>query len=140
MIISLARPLPLDMGRVSQSFGEHPEWYSRWEMAGHSGLDYACPEGTPVLAAHSGVCSIGMDPGGYGQFVRVTGPDYLTLYAHLRCVRVVDNQPVTRGEQIGESGNTGNSTGPHLHWSLKINNMHNPAYRDWIDPVPFRDV
>jgi len=140
MIISLARPLPLDHGRVTQYFGEHPEWYDRFDMAGHNGIDYGVPEGTAVLAAHSGVCSVGNDPPGYGFFVRVTGPDYVTLYAHLRCVRVVNGQPVTRGEQIGESGNSGNSTGPHLHMSLKVNGMKNPAYRDWIDPVPFRDI
>jgi len=140
MIISLARPLPPDVGRVSQYFGEHPEWYDRFEMAGHNGLDYACPEGTPVLAAHGGVCTVNSDPEGYGLFARVTGPDYVTIYAHLRAVRVVAGQPVARGEQIGESGNSGNSTGPHLHWSLKVGGMKNPAYRDWIDPVPFRDI
>ena len=140
MIISLARPLPLDVGRVSQWFGEHPEWYDRFEMCGHNGIDYACPEGTPVVAAHSGVCTVNSDPSGYGLYVVVTGPDYRTIYAHLRAVRVVDNQPVTRGEQIGESGSSGNSTGPHLHWGLKVHTMRNPAYRDFIDPRPFRDV
>ena len=140
MIISLARPLPLDVGRVTQHFGEHPEWYERFEMVGHNGTDYGVPEGTAVLAAHSGVCTVDSDPEGYGLFVKVTGPDYVTIYAHLRAVRVVDGQPVTRGEQIGESGNSGNSTGPHLHWGLRVNGMRNPAYRGWIDTVPFRDV
>lgn len=140
MIISLARPLPLDHGRVSQGFGEHPEWYDRFGMAGHNGLDYGVPEGTPVLAAHSGVCTVGYDPPGYGNYVRITGPDYLTIYAHLRSVRVANGDAVTRGEQIAESGNTGNSEGSHLHFGLKVITMLNPAYRDFIDPVPFRDI
>lgn len=140
MIISLARPLPLDVGRVTQYFGERPDSYLSFKIAGHDGLDYGVSEGTPVLAAHSGVCTVGFDPPGYGNYVRITGPDYVTIYAHLRSMRVVDGDVVTRGEQIGESGNSGNSTGPHLHFGLKLVNMRNPAYRNWIDPVPFRDV
>lgn len=140
MIISLARPLPLDHGRVTQSFGKNPRKYAKFKLAGHDGLDYGVPEGTPVLAAHSGVCTVGYDPPGYGNYVRITGPDYLTIYAHLQSMRVANGDAVTRGEQIAESGNTGNSTGPHLHFGLKVFTMLNPAYRDWIDPVPFRDI
>lgn len=139
MIISLARPLPLSVGHVSQYFGEHPEWYAKWGMAGHSGLDYAVPQGTLVLAAHDGLCTVGWDENGYGQYIRVSGPDYLTIYAHLRSVQVVTGTPVHAGDWIGESGNTGNSTGPHLHFGLKVHGMRNDAYRGWIDPVPFRD-
>lgn len=140
MIISLARPLPETLGRLSQRFGEHPEWYDEFGLAGHNGIDYAVAEGAAVLAAHAGVCSVGMDHSGYGLFVRIDGPDYRTLYAHLSAILVTDGQAVECGEQIGTSGNTGNSTGPHLHFGLRVKGMLNPAYGNYIDPVPFRDI
>lgn len=136
--LALGRPLPDGQGYVSQWFGEHPEWYARFGLAGHSGLDYAVPIGTPVLAAHAGVASVGNDPNGYGLYVRVTDATRVTLYAHLSKIMVVDNQPLRLGEQLGLSGNTGNSTGPHLHFALKWLRGRNPAYLGWVDPVPLR--
>ena len=138
MLIKLARPLPLGIGLVSQFFGEHPEWYKKFGLAGHSGIDYAVPVGTTVLAAHAGIVEVGSDPPGYGNYVRVVGGQYTTLYAHLSRISVATGQRVSVGTVLGASGNTGNSTGPHLHFGLKIKNMRNPAYLNWIDPVPFR--
>jgi murein DD-endopeptidase MepM/ murein hydrolase activator NlpD len=138
MILRLARPLPDGMGRVSQWFGEHPEWYAKYGLAGHSGLDYAVPVGTPVLAAHAGKIETGSDPGGYGNFVRVVGANYTTLYAHLQQINCVAGQRASVGAVLGLSGSTGNSTGPHLHFGLKVHEMRNPSYLGWIDPVPFR--
>jgi len=140
MILSLLRPIPQNIGDVSQWFGENPKDYAPWGLAGHDGIDYAVPEGTLVLAAHAGICTVGWDENGYGQYIRINGPKFQTIYAHLRSVQVVTGTPVQAGDWIGESGNTGNSTGPHLHFGLKIHGMRNPAYRDWIDPVVFRDA
>lgn len=138
-LLRLGRPLPAGAVLVTQWFGEHPEWYARFGLAGHNGLDYGVPEGTPVLAAHEGVLQSDYDPEGYGLYVRVINGYMLTIYAHLSAVEVPDGTHVVKGQQIGLSGNTGNSTGPHLHFGLKWVRGRNPAYRDWVDPVPFRE-
>lgn len=104
-------------------------------MAGHNGLDYAAPLGSPVLAAHLGVVQIGFDPGGYGNYVKVVGSRLTTIYAHLSQITVTAGQRVTVGEQLGCVGNTGNSTGPHLHFGLRIAGVRNQAYGDWLDPM-----
>lgn len=135
----LRRPLPAGVGRVTQWFGEHPEWYTRFGLAGHNGLDYGAPEGTPVLAAHEGVLQAGRDPEGYGLYARVVNGYMVTIYAHLSAVTAAVGERVAAGQQLGLSGNTGNSTGPHLHFGLKWVRGRNPAYKDWVDPVPFRE-
>jgi murein DD-endopeptidase MepM/ murein hydrolase activator NlpD len=139
MNLYLERPLPDGIGEVTQRFGENPATYKKFGLAGHNGLDYGVPEGTPVLAAHDGtVTEVGDDPAGYGLFVKVQGLKCLTLYAHLRVQLVKAGDEIGTGQQIGEAGNTGNSTGSHLHWGVKLCGMRNPAYNNWIDPVPFR--
>lgn len=138
MHITLKRPLPEGVGRVTQWFGDTLCDYSRYEMVGHSGVDYGAPSGTPVLAAHAGVVTTGNDPNGYGRWVRVRGEGYQTIYAHMRRVVVTAGATVEAGAQIGEVGSTGNSTGPHLHFGLKLDGGRNPGYAGWIDPVPFR--
>ena len=140
MLIELARPLEFLVGRVSQWFGENPAMYAQFKLAGHNGLDYACPEGSRVLAAHAGVLRLyKFDAPGYGLFVRVRGAEYETIYAHLsELADLLDGAAVWPGQTIGLSGNSGNSTGPHLHLGLRVHNMRNPAYSNYIDPVPFR--
>ena len=135
MRVTLARPLPDGVGRVSQWFDEHPDWYKKFGLYAHNGLDYAASLGTPVLAAHVGAVQTGSDPAGYGNYVRVVGARMTTLYAHLSQITVTAGQRVQAGEQLGLVGSTGNSTGPHLHFGLKIAGMRNAAYRDWIDPM-----
>lgn len=132
------RPLPAGKGVVSQLFGERPEVYARFGMAGHNGIDYVVPIGTPVLAAHSGTVEIGDDPQGYGLYVRIVNEHAITIYAHLSAIIVKVGDQVLANDQIGLSGNSGFSTGPHLHWGLKWRNGDNPAYRGWVDPLPFR--
>lgn len=135
MRITLSRPLPDGIGRVSQWFDEHPEWYKRFGLFAHNGLDYAAPQGTPVLAAHVGAVQIGNDPGGYGNYVKVIGARMTTIYAHLSQITVTAGQRVQPGDQLGLVGSTGNSTGPHLHFGLKIAGVRNQAYGDWLDPL-----
>lgn len=124
---------------MTQTFGANPNAYAVFDMAGHNGIDYGVPVGTPVLAAHEGIVSVGNDPPGYGLFVRVINGYRVTIYAHLSVITVQDGQRVQPGERLGLSGNTGNSTGPHLHFGLKWRGGFNPAYRDWVDPTPFRN-
>ena len=140
MEIKLARPLPNGIGRVSQWFGENPKWYTRWGYSGHPAVDYACPIGTPVLATHTGTVQYRpADPTGYGTYIWLRGAEYDTLYAHLSSILVPDGAQVSAGTFIALSGNSGNSTGPHLHWAAQIHGMRNPCYGNFIDPVPFRE-
>lgn len=142
MEIALNRPLLDGIGMVSQWFGEGLVDYSRFNLAGHNGIDYAAPLGSPVLAAHAGRCQVRYAADGYGENVRVIADDgrYETIYGHLTSALVTDNQRVAAGEIIGAVGSTGNSTGPHLHFGLRLAQGRNPAYGDWVDPLPFRDV
>jgi len=140
MEISLARPLPIGKGYVSQWFGEHPDWYKKFGLSGHDGIDYAIALGTQVLAAQDGTVYTGNDPSGYGTYLRIIGINYQTIYAHLSKILVKTGDKVQVGQVVGLSGNTGNSTGPHVHFSIKVNGMRNPGYANWVDPVPFRDV
>ena len=140
MNISLYRPMVAGIGYVTQWFGDNDVDYSAFGMAGHNGVDYGADIGTPVMAAHAGDCQVGHDPTGYGEHVRVTDDSIQTIYAHFSEILVQDGQTVEAGEVIGKVGSTGNSTGPHLHFGLKILGARNPAYRNWVDPVPFRDV
>ncbi len=119
--MNIALRLPLDPPyTVTQAFGENPEAYARFGQSGHNGLDFAIPEGTPVMAAADGIVDRAMfDPGGYGNYVRVYHGGYSTLYGHLSRASVTIGNKVKAGDVIGYSGNTGNSTGPHLHFELR---------------------
>ena len=108
-------------------------------MAGHEGIDYAVPVGTPVMAAQDGLVVAG-ESAAYGLYVRVVNAWFATVYGHLSEVRITPGQDVKAGDVIGLSGNTGRSTGPHLHLGLRVIGMRNQAYANYIDPAPFRDV
>jgi len=124
------------VGRVTQWFGERPEYYSQFGVAGHNGIDFSVPEGTSVLSVAAGkVSRVVRASSGYGYHVYVNHGWGQTLYAHLSTIRVDEQQDVQAGEAVGLSGNTGNSTGPHLHFGMRIYGRHNPAYNDWIDPA-----
>lgn len=118
---------PLDKVRITQYFGntefatKNPQVY---RGSGHNGIDFGAPIGTPVKSAMDGVVigagntSIGRCLS-YGKWIMVKHPNGLTtLYGHLSLISVVKGQQVSVGERIGYSGNTGNSTGPHLHFGV----------------------
>lgn len=121
-----------DRAPVSQKFGENPDWYKRFGLAGHNGLDLAVPVGTPVLAAAAGtVIKTGFEADGYGNYVKTAHDgNYASIYAHLSEIWVKNGQVVEAGQQIGLSGSTGFSTGPHLHFEIRRDNQA-------IDPLPF---
>ena len=101
---------------ISQGFGK-TEW-----SANHTGIDFLCPAGTPILASEAGnVFFAGWKPGGYGYCVFLQHPDgMVTVYEHLlKDIPVAVGQAVQRGQVIGYSGSTGNSTGPHLHFEMR---------------------
>ena len=128
-------------GPITQLFGENPEIYKKWGYAGHNGIDYGIPNGTPVSAAVAGtVAAVSFENGGYGNYVKVAhtdgGKPYFTYYAHLASATVSPGQKVKAGTIVGLSNNTGASTGPHLHFGVKIEGQ-NPAYKGYVDPLPF---
>ncbi|GAA0794202.1 M23 family metallopeptidase [Spirilliplanes yamanashiensis] len=116
---------PMPSGRTTSCFGQ------RWGRL-HAGVDLAAPAGTPVRAAGAGrVVQAGNWAGGYGISVLVEHPNgFLTHYAHLRERHVSVGDRVSAGEQLGEEGSTGNSTGPHLHFEV-----HRGAWRNPVEPT-----
>lgn len=87
----------------------------------HTGIDYGCPLNTPILATEDGtVFYSGWRDGGYGNCVFIKHPDGNTsIYEHLTKTAVTVGQSVKKGQVIGYSGSTGNSTGPHLHFEIR---------------------
>jgi murein DD-endopeptidase MepM/ murein hydrolase activator NlpD len=101
----------------------------RWGVL-HGGIDIANSIGTPVLAASDGVVISAGPYAGYGNMVKVKHSDgTVTLYGHLSSILVDPGQRVWAGDQIAKMGNTGNSTGPHLHFEVLLNGT------DRVDPV-----
>jgi murein DD-endopeptidase MepM/ murein hydrolase activator NlpD len=111
---------PIDGARLSSGYGmrRHPiEGYTRM----HEGVDFAAPPGTPIYASGNGVVErIGYN-GGYGNYVQIDhGHGYMTAYGHMRGFKqgLDRGDRVAQGEVIGYVGNTGQSTGPHLHYEI----------------------
>jgi hypothetical protein len=98
---------------------------------GHIGIDTGTPVGTPVHTTMDGkVIYAGWNNEGYGNLVIVENGKYKTYYAHLSSIPVTMGDVVKKGEVIGQSGTTGNSTGPHLHYETRVNNQA-------VDPAEF---
>jgi len=110
---------------ISQGFGENPQIYAQFNMIAHNGVDFAIPEGTPIFAACDGFCKVMNHPKGYGLHIKQRSwhsPKEL-VYGHLSKVVIpFVGEPVSvnLGDLIGFSGNTGFSTGPHLHFGLRF--------------------
>ena len=118
----LPTPLPFQGEfRLTQAFGENPFVYRRLGLPGHNGLDWGMPVGQEILAVDEGVViRVEERPEGFGKHVKIQHKWGQSLYAHLSAFKVVLNQPVKLGQVIGLSGNTGFSTGPHLHFGMRI--------------------
>jgi murein DD-endopeptidase MepM/ murein hydrolase activator NlpD len=110
--LRLARPI---RARFGDGFGPRGSRF-------HTGLDFKAWYGVPVYAARSGVVSgAGWNPGGYGRLVVIRhGYGVRTFYAHLGGIRVRIGQRVRGGARIGSVGATGNATGPHLHFEVRV--------------------
>lgn len=113
---SLIRPFN-GLHPVTQTWGVNPQDYARFGLKGHNGIDYGTPVGTVIIAPHDGnILEVASDPGGYGLYVKIENDQEGSILAHLSQQDVRVGEYVRRGDRIGLSGNTGNSTGPHLHW------------------------
>ena len=113
-------------GWISSSFGYRNEsLYFDHEPHFHRGVDIAALEGRPVRASADGkVIYAGYDESGYGYLIIIShGHGLKTLYAHLAEIKTQEGRYVTKGEEIGLVGNTGRSTGPHLHYEVRIFNQ-----------------
>jgi murein DD-endopeptidase MepM/ murein hydrolase activator NlpD len=114
---------PVDGARISSGFGSrfHPILgYTRM----HKGVDFAVPTGTPVMSAGNGTVLFMGRASGYGNFVQIShGNGYATAYAHLSrfAAGMRKGARVRQGQVFAYSGNTGNSTGPHLHYEIRVN-------------------
>ncbi len=110
-------------GWISSEFGYRKSPFTgRREF--HSGLDISAPIGTPIYAPAGGTVSFSGRDGAYGVTLVINhGRGIKTRYAHLQKYVVEKKQRVSRGQHIGYVGNTGRSTGPHLHYEVLVNNM-----------------
>lgn len=105
-----------------------------WSSGAHTGVDFHADLGTHVKAAAAGEVVEAGDGGAYGNNVVIKHKDgHYSQYGHLSSIGVSVGQTVTAGEQIALSGNTGNTTGPHLHFEIRTG----PDYGDDIDPVAY---
>jgi murein DD-endopeptidase MepM/ murein hydrolase activator NlpD len=113
---------PLE-GRVTSSFGERDDPING-EGAFHAGIDIAAPYGSPVRAAADGFVVSAAMQNGYGREIVVNhGHDVHTVYGHLSAMVVVPGQNVSRGQVIGYVGQSGRSTGPHLHYEVRVHSV-----------------
>ena len=114
---------PLEGGWISSTFGFRQSPFTD-KREFHSGVDIAAHKGTPVRATANGTVSFAGYKGSYGKAVSINhGFGILTRYAHLSSLHVKKGQNVVRGDVIGEVGSTGRSTGPHLHYEVRLNDI-----------------
>ncbi|MCX5752441.1 MAG: M23 family metallopeptidase [Candidatus Krumholzibacteria bacterium] len=115
---------PLVGGFLSSRFGRRMDPFLG-EAVHHSGLDYRARMGSPVMSSAGGVVSQARRNGGFGLMIEVSHENgFTTRYAHLSKILVTRGQKVKRGEIIGLVGNTGHSTGSHLHYEVLFRKVH----------------
>ena len=125
--------LPASLEFISSGFGYRSDPFTH-SGAFHPGLDFRGPIGSPIYAAAKGVISFAGQRSGYGNCVEIDhGNGLITRYAHMSAFRSHIGQPVAPGQIIGLIGSTGRSTGPHLHFEVRINDRP-------IDPRPFLEA
>ena len=145
---------PCDTDRITQQFGANPANYARFSLPGHEGIDYGVAQGWPYYAVAGGTVVHASDRrwsnaasiSDYGWHVVIDHGSYCTVYAHVAAPLPVQvGQQVKAGDKVGVSGNTGNSTGYHLHFSLLDKTGEIDAangYPNWkhgrpVNPAPF---
>ncbi|MEM9878485.1 MAG: M23 family metallopeptidase [Pseudomonadota bacterium] len=121
---------PLDEFYISSNYGRRRDPFTR-RWAHHAGVDLAAWYGTPVHATSDGKVTYAGYKSGYGRVVEVNhGNGFVTRYGHLRKIVVKKGERVTMHTKLGETGNSGRSTGPHLHYEIWFDGKT-------INPVPF---
>ena len=123
---------PVKSGRITSKFGNrnHPVLKS---VKFHRGVDIAVSLGTPVYAGIKGIVTFAGKRGNYGNLVEIEGSNGIKVrYAHLSKIDVIAGQRVSDGEKVAETGNTGMSTGPHLHYEIIVDDSP-------VNPLNFHD-
>ena len=116
-------------GQITASFGERIDPFNG-EGAFHSGVDISAGEGSPVIAPADGAVTFADFLGGYGRAIMVDhGHGITTRYGHLSSLAVTAGQYIHRGDTIGYVGSSGRSTGPHLHYEVRINDVPVNPYK-----------
>ncbi len=129
-VISVPSRMPLDGARLTSDFGmrTHPVLGGRRK---HKGIDLAAPTGTPVYATADGIVDRAEWFSSYGLYVEIGhGAELETRYAHMSRLAVAEGQWVNKGDVIGYVGSTGRSTGPHLHYEVRIAGVA-------VNPIPY---
>ncbi len=129
----LPQVLPASLEYISSGFGYRADPFTG-AGAFHAGLDFRGPIGSPIYAAAKGVVSFAGVRSGYGNCIEIShGNGLLTRYAHMSAFRAGLGQAVAAGQVIGAIGSTGRSTGPHLHFEVRINDQP-------VNPRPFLEA
>ena len=127
---------------ITQRYGEIIEGVT-YKGLPHTGIDYACPSGTPILASADGIVKAAKnEQNGYGKYVVLEHPDgKATLYAHLwHFNNLFEGKQVKQGDVIAYSDSSGNSTGPHLHFEARAVWNDYKSHRDPITFLPLMNV
>ena len=128
--VSIPSAMPLKAARMSSGYGmrRHPVLGRR---ANHKGVDLAAPTGTPIYATADGLVGKAQWFSSYGLYIRLDhGAKLETRYAHMSKLAVAAGDRVKKGDLIGYVGSTGRSTGPHLHYEVRIDGVA-------VNPIPY---
>lgn len=138
---TVVRPLPKGVGRVTSEFNPRRKHPITGRIRPHNGTDFGAPQGSPILAAADGIVAFAGRQGGYGNFVIINhslpGGKVSTAYAHIKSggIYVRTGQRVRAGQRIAAVGSTGASTGPHLHFEVRVGGAYGRAVnpRPWLE-------
>ena len=131
---ALPQAMPANFEYISSGFGFRANPFTGGGGEFHPGLDFKGPYGAPIFAAARGTVSFVGQRSGYGNCVEIDhGNGLVTRYAHMSAFRTQLGKQVIPGEQIGQIGSTGRSTGPHLHFEVRINDRP-------VNPRPFLEA
>lgn len=128
--VSVPSRMPVDGVRLTSGFGmrNHPILRQRRQ---HNGVDLSAPRGTPVYATADGIVEMAQYYSSYGNYVQIGhGGALETRYAHLSSYTVREGDSVEMGDLIGYVGSTGRSTGPHLHYEVRVEG-------EPVNPIPY---
>ena len=114
---------PLKSAIVSSTFGARESEYQNINGY-HTGIDLACESGTWITCAMEGIVEVAKNEGDYGKHLKIRCNNITTLYAHCSKLYVDEGQIVAQGQKIAKVGSTGNSTGPHLHFEIRVDDRY----------------
>src|SRR6185312_3091128 len=139
LLSSIPSVAPVD-GWITSGYGIRVSPFTG-ERTMHSGLDIAAPVGTPILAPADGVVIFTGAKAGYGNFIMIAhGYGVVTRYGHNHQNMVQPGQKIARGEQIATVGDSGRTTGPHVHYEIVVNGKTNDPKKFILDMNDFDKV